>query len=107
MSKQIETFKGMEYVRDHYTQSGQSDTDFSKSASEHLGFQVSMAKVRSYRYTLGIPNNSAKTVPVSRRVFIVRDSETGTIDCVCSNQAFADLRCEANPDLDWREHEIL
>jgi hypothetical protein len=57
MNKQLHTFNGMAWVKEKYTDSGMTDTEFAKHISELTGHDYSCAQVRQYRASLGIPNN--------------------------------------------------
>lgn len=57
INKQLITFEGMAYVKDQYTTSKLSDTEFAAQMTSALARLYSTAHVRQYRASLGIANN--------------------------------------------------
>ena len=60
-NKQLHTFNGMTYTNSEYVKSGLTDTEFAKQTSDLFSAAYSTAQVRSYRQTLGIPNNRPRS----------------------------------------------
>jgi hypothetical protein len=56
MSKMLDNFEGMAYVRDNYPQARLTDSQFAVKMTQDLGRDYSVAKVRAYRRELSIPN---------------------------------------------------
>ena len=69
MTKQLHNFIGMQLVKDEYTNSGMSDSEFAANISARPDRSpYSTAQVRSYRQALGIPNNVQTTVTVKAQL---------------------------------------
>lgn len=54
---QLVRFEGMQYVRQNYTTSRLSDTEFAELMISDLKHQYTHAHVREWRRVFGIPNN--------------------------------------------------
>lgn len=50
-------FKLVEFVREHYTQSGKTDEEFAGVAANTLGFAVSRTNVITAREAINVPSN--------------------------------------------------
>ena len=60
MKKQLLAFEVMTAVKTTYPGSGLRDSEFAKALSEKLKAEVSPARVRQARLTLGIPSNGTE-----------------------------------------------
>lgn len=67
MSKQIQTYEGMQYVKAHYAERRLSDTEFALLMTTDLNRAYSCALVRSYRKALGIANGKPSVETMSER----------------------------------------
>ncbi len=97
MSKQLHSYEGMTLVKEQYSESKLSDTDFSALASEKLGRKYSVAHIRQYRQVLNIPNNSGPAKSAPSVVYVVTDQGEGQTRLlgVFSTEDKAQALCES------------
>lgn len=79
MNKQLHTFTGMGEVKDKYTASGMTDTQFAEQISAVTGQQYSHAQVRAWRRALGITNNTLADER-DRLIMALRECARGFFD---------------------------
>ena len=87
-SKMVLNFEGMQYVRDHYTDSKMTDTLFAAKMSEALGHPYTVAKVRAYRFSLHIPNNNETTQTVRQELETAKSLLARAVDCCVYTREF-------------------